>query len=98
MANGRECEVFFLKTLKMLKSNCFPAEGPVQKNLNATYSECFLIKTIIQKQNTVFGLKRKRKRRRRGDANFVKSRFNIQLTRGSEEDECKVAAAIMFCF
>lgn len=51
---------------------------------------CFPVKTIIQNLNTVFD--------KTATANFVKSEFNIQLKGGSGEDECKVAAAIMFCF
>lgn len=63
------------------------------KDPNTTYSELslsFLIQTIIQNLNTVFD--------KTATVNFVKSEFNIQLKGGSGEDECKVTAAIMFCF
>lgn len=31
-------------------------------------------------------------------ASFDRNEFNMQLKRGSQEDNCKVAAGIMFCF
>lgn len=77
------------------KQVCISVDAALDRadNLNTTFSElslCFLIKPIIRNLNSVFD--------KTATANFVKSEFNIQLKGGSGEDECKVAAAIMFCF